>query len=85
MVKFVQSYNKLKTDIKSIPDFLASLKNIRKDDIEQYKYWVEYVIDCLKYDIENINFKTIDQRKKERIEKAKQIQEIPNLIDLINV
>ena len=85
MVKFVQSYNKLKTDIKSIPDFLALLKNIRKDDIEQYKYWVEYVIDCLKYDIENINFKTIDQRKKERIEKAKQIQEIPNLIDLINV
>jgi len=70
MVKFVQSYNKLKTDIKSIPDFLALLKNIRKDDIEQYKYWVEYVIDCLKYDIENINFKTIDQRKKERIEKA---------------
>jgi|GEM_PF-4239705 len=70
MVKFVQSYNKLKTDIKSIPDFLASLKHIRKDDIEQYKYWVEYVIDCLKYDIENINFKTIDQRKKERIEKA---------------
>jgi hypothetical protein len=83
MAKFIFSYNKLKADIISIPNFIASLRSRKNEDREKYNYWVDYVIDCLKYDIENINYKTIEQRMNER-KKIRQIQEIPNLVDLIN-
>jgi len=85
-IRYLQSYNNLKSDILSIPKFVDSLKQGEiKNDKKEYNYWVDFIIDCLKYDIKNIGFKTLEERIKERKEKMKQIQEIPNLIDLINV
>jgi len=85
-ISFIKSYNKLKTDIISIPDFIKWLREIdRYNEPELYNYSVEFVIDCLKYDIEDIGFKTLDERMKERDNKKQYIREISNLVYILDV
>jgi len=85
-VQFIKTYNKLKADLISIPDFVKCLREFdRNKEPELYNYSVEYVIDCLKYDIENINYKSYEQRVKERNSKKNKIREISNLNYILDI
>ncbi|MFZ5447865.1 MAG: hypothetical protein ACOZFS_04420 [Thermodesulfobacteriota bacterium] len=81
VIEYVKEYNRLKSDVLSIPEFVSNLREMKNSD--EYDYACEYVIDCLKYDIENINFKTPAQRKAERGKKI--INEIDNLVDILDI
>jgi len=85
-IRFFKNYNKLKADIQSIPGFVNGLREIdRVNKPELYNYSVEYVTDCLKYDIENINFKDIFERRRDREIKKKYIREITDLVYILDV
>jgi hypothetical protein len=86
VVKFRNSYDKLKIDIKSIPGFLNGIREIdRYNKPEEYKYCVEYIIDCLKYDISNMGFKDLAERSTERERKKENVCEIKNLVHMLGV
>jgi hypothetical protein len=63
--------------------FIASYNKLKADIISIFEF-ISSLRQRKNDVIENINLKTIEQRMIERKEKAKQIHEIPNLIDLIN-
>ena len=85
-INFTKIYNRLERDLHSIPGFIEGLRNIdRVNDPELYNYTIDFIIDCLKYDIENIGFKSLEERIKEREIKNKYIREISNLIYLLDV
>lgn len=81
---YLISNAQIKTDFEAASDFIKSLREI--DKIEKpdiYQYFVEFILDCLKYNIESPAYKTEENRMLER--KFKKVDEIPNLIDLMNL
>lgn len=81
--KFVTNQAQIVTDLESAPKFIKELRGIDKNaQPNLYKFTVEFILDCLKYNIENAQNKTGLRRMVER--KFKKPDEIPNLIDLMN-
>lgn len=80
---FMANQAKIVTDLESAPKFIKGLRGIDKySQPNLYKFTVEFILDCLKYNIENAQNKTGLRRMVER--KFKKPDEIPNLIDLLN-
>lgn len=81
--KFMYNQAQIVTDLESAPKFIKGLRGIDKyAQPNLYKFTVEFILDCLKYNIENAQNKTGLRRMVER--KFKKPDEIPNLIDLMN-
>lgn len=81
--KFMANQAEIATDLESAPKFIKGLRGIDKyAQPNLYKFTVEFILDCLKYNIENAQNKTGLRRMIER--KFKKPDEIPNLIDLMN-
>lgn len=80
---FTYSHANILSDVKAIPEFIKGLRNIDKNKQPNlYRYSVDFILDCLKYDVKNAMHKTGIRRMIER--KFKKVDEIPDLIDLIN-
>jgi hypothetical protein len=73
------------SDVMSVPEFVRSIREDldRHKRPESYQYWIDFILDCLKYKISNAGHKSGIRRKIERRLNMSKVQEIPNLIDLI--
>ena len=77
---FMANQAKISSDVEAAPKFVKGLREIDKyKQPKLYKYSVEFILDCLKYNIEKPQNKSGARRTIER--KFKTVNEIPNLID----
>jgi len=85
MATFMQDTTRSITDVESVPAFIKGLREIVKHQQPNlYQYSVDFILDCLKYDIKNAHEKTGLRRMVERKIKKKKVKEIPNLVDLMS-
>jgi hypothetical protein len=86
MDSFIEKWEKLQTDFDAASEFIKSLRGIdKREKPNLYQYSVNFILDCLKYDIKNAQGKTGLRRTIERKLKKNTIQEIPSLIDLLDL
>ena len=77
---FMANQAKISSDVEAAPKFVKGLRETDKyKQPKLYKYSVEFILDCLKYNIEKPQNKSGARRTIER--KFKTVNEIPNLID----
>ncbi len=82
---FLDKSAKIKSDVKRVSEHINNLRDIDKQNQPNlYQYIVAFILDGLKYDIKNAHKKSGLRRMIERKLKKGNVQEIPNLIDLIN-
>ena len=85
MMAFTHTYSETLADIKYIKEAIQALRKIDKvSEREPYEYAVEYILDIFKYNIKNAEKKMGIRRIIERKFKLKNVNEMPNLIDLID-
>ncbi len=81
-MKFVTNQTQIVNDLEAASKFIDGLRGIDKyAQPNLYKFTVDFILDCLKYNIDNVQNKTGLRRMVER--KFKKSDEIPNLIDLM--
>ncbi|MFC1553385.1 hypothetical protein ACFL7D_02015 [candidate division KSB1 bacterium] len=86
MQAFRKEHHNLEFKLKAIPDLLMQLRSIKKDKCPNlYNMWVHVCYDILKYDIKFAMKKTGIRRAIERYFKRSKVNEIPRLINLIQV
>ena len=82
---FLEDSAKLKIDFESAPKFIKALREVGKNSKPgTYQYIVDFIIDCIKYNIKDAQKKTGLRRMIERRFSKTKPQEIPNLIDILN-
>ncbi|MFH1934452.1 MAG: hypothetical protein ABIN18_23125 [Pseudomonadota bacterium] len=86
LTSFVEKYARFNSDLKAVPGFIEGLRGIDKHEKPNlYQFTVDFILDCLKYDIKDVNKKTGIRRMIERKVRKGKVQEIPNLVDLLDV
>lgn len=86
LTSFVENSARFKSDFETVPNFIEGLREIDKHEQPNlYQYTVDFILDCLKYDIKDAHKKTGLRRMIERKIKKRKVQEIPNLIGLLDV
>jgi len=86
LVTFMHALSSCMTDSQSVKGFIDALRGIdRNQQPHLYAYTVEFILDCLKYDIPNASEKSSLRRRFERLFRKGKVKEIPNLIDRINI
>lgn len=70
--------------VPKIPEYINSIRKIRREEPEIYDYWIELFLDMLKYKIKNTFKKNGIRRSIERKVNKKKISEFPDLIGVIN-
>lgn len=83
---FVEDTARFKSDFEAVPKFIQGLREIdKRSQPNLYQFTVDFILDCMKYDIKDAHKKTGLRRMIERkFSKAKE-REIPNLINLLDV
>ena len=66
-------------------DTLRKLKRTHPNNYQDYEFLVEVILDQMKYRINNLENKNIIRRRIERKLKKRKVNEIPDLIDLLNI
>jgi len=83
---FVHDFDKFMNDRDAAPNFIRALREIDKRlQPNLYRFTVNFILDCLKYDIKNAGHKTQLRRMLERKLHKNRVQEIQGLIDLLDV
>lgn len=83
---FLEKTAKIKSDFKKLPTFIEGLREIDKHEQPKlYQFTVDFILDCLKYDIKDAHKKTGIRRMIERKVRKGKVHEIPNLVDLLDV
>lgn len=73
-------------DIQRIVKHIDNLREIDKNKKpNEYNYVVQFILDCLKYKIENAHMKSGLRRSLERKIRKKNVDEIQKLVDLMDV
>jgi len=86
MATFMQDSTRSITDVESVADFIKGLREIdKRQQPNLYQYSVDFILDFLKYDIKNVHEKTGLRRMVERKIKKNKVNEIPNLVDLMDI
>lgn len=76
----------VKHDLERISKHIENLRTIdKKKKPNEYNYVAQYILDCLKYRIDNAHSKGGFKRFLERKLKKKNVDEIPNLTELMDV
>jgi hypothetical protein len=86
LTAFFEDTVRSKCDFESVAGFIKGLRGIdKRSKPNLYQFTVDFILDCLKYDIKDAHKKTGLRRMIERkFSKAKK-RDIPNLIDLLDV
>ena len=85
MPQWICDQEKVLAFLPIIPDNVKYLRSLdKKKQPHLYKMWVDFFLDCIKYNIKNAIKKSGLRRMIERNFKTKEVREIPGLIDLIN-
>jgi len=75
-----------RSEFQAIADFVSEIRSIDKVDApDLYWFAVKFMLDCLKYDIQDVGKKTELRRVIERQLKKPRIREVPGLVDMLNV
>lgn len=83
---YLKSTNKRISDVQKIPEFIGELRKIDKYQTpNKYQAMIELILDILKYEIKDVFYKSGIRRAFERKMKKGKVQEIPNLVDLLDV
>ena len=83
---FTQNVAGLTADLHAAPKMVAALCEIDKhEQPNAYKFCVDFLLDNLKYDIQNAHKKTGLRRMIERKVRKSKVQEIPNMVDLFDI
>jgi hypothetical protein len=83
---YIEDSARIMTDFDAAKDFVKNLRGIDKHKQPRlYKYWADFILDCLKYDIEGAQNKSAFRRMIERKFRKGKVREINNLIDLLDV
>jgi len=86
MISFKEDVARFTSDLKAVPDFIHALRKIdKRRESDLYQYTVDFLLDCLKYDIKDAHTKSDLLRMKERELSKAEEKEIPNLIDLLDI
>jgi hypothetical protein len=86
MTSFVEDTVRFKSDLEAVPEFIQGLRNIdKRSQPNLYQYAVDFLLDCLKYDIKDAHKKAGLRRMIERKFSKGKEREIPNLINLLDV
>lgn len=86
LTSFLEDSARFKSDFEAAPEFIEGLREIDKHKQPNlYQFSVDFILDCLKYDIKDAQKKIGLRRMIERkFSKAKE-REIPSLIDLLDI
>lgn len=85
LTSFLEDSTRVKSDLESVPKFIESLREIDKHkQANLYQFTVEFILDCLKYDIKDAHKKTRLRRMIERRFKKSKVREIPNLGEFLS-
>ncbi|MDM7987105.1 MAG: hypothetical protein QUS13_07225 [Smithella sp.] len=83
---FVEDTAKFTSDFKVAPKSIQGLREIdKRSQPNAYQFAVDYILDCLKYDIKDAHKKIGLRRMIERKFSKANKREIPNLIDLLDI
>ena len=83
---FLDDTARLNSDFEAVPKFIEGLRGIDKyRQPKLYQFTVDFILDCLKYDIKNAHKKTGLRRMIERKFRKVKVKEIPNLFDFLNI
>ena len=86
LMSFSEKLARYQSEYENIPGLIHDLRNIKRDQQPNlYAYAVEFILDDLKYKIKNAHKKTGLRRLIERKFMQNRIEEIPNLLDQINI
>ena len=86
LTSFLEDSARFKNDLETAPKFIETLREIDKHKQPNlYQLSVDFILDCLKYDIKDASKKTgLRPMIERKFSKAKE-REIPNLIDLLDI
>ena len=86
LTSFLKNSARFKSDFEAAPKFIEGLRKINKhEQPDLYQHTVEFILDYLKYNIKDAHKKTGLRRMIERKFRKGKVQEIPNLVDLLDV
>lgn len=86
LTSFMEDTARFMSDLKTVSKFIKALREIDKHrEPNPYQLAVEFILDCLKYDIKDAHKKTGLRRMIERKFRNARVQEIPNLVDLLDI
>lgn len=86
LTSFIENSTRFKSDFEAVPKCIEGLREINKHEKPNlYQFTVHFILDCFKYDIKDAHKKTELRRMIERKVRKKKVQEIPNLVDLLDV
>ncbi len=69
--------------VERIPEYISTIRRIKREEPEIYDYWIELLLDMLKYKIKNTFKKNGIRRSIERKINKKKISQYPDLIGTI--
>jgi len=81
-----EGFRLFRSEFQAVADFVGEVRAIDKT-VYPDLYWfaVKFILDCLKYNIQNVGKKTELRRVIERQLKKPGIREVPGLVDMLNV
>lgn len=83
---FLDDTARLNSDFEAVPKFIEGLRRIDKHSQPKlYQFTVDFILDCLKYDIKRAHEKTGLRRMIERRFRRVKVREIPNLVDFLKI
>lgn len=86
LTSFFEDSARFKSDFEAAPRFVKGLRDIDKHKQPNlYQFTVDFILDCLKYNIKDAQKKTGLRRMVERRLRKGKVREIPNLVDLLDV
>jgi hypothetical protein len=86
LISFLEKSAKFKADFEAVPKFIEGLREIDKyEQPNLYQAAANFILDCLKYNIKDANKKTELRRTIERKVRRGNVQEIPNLVDFLDL
>lgn len=85
-VALTKKLAKIKSDFNAVTGFVEDFREIDKyEDPNSYQMALDFILDCLKYDLKDPHKKTGIRRMIERKIRKSRVQEIENLIDLLHI
>jgi len=86
LLSFLEDSARVMSDVEAVPGFIELLRKIdKRRQPNLYQNRVELILDCLKYDIKDAHKKIGLRRMIERKIRKATVQEIPNLVDLLDI
>jgi hypothetical protein len=87
MLQKATSYRTVGPQLNAINETIDKLResDLKGMNPEMYNHAVEVIVDFIKYGIENADQKSLMRRNLERKFKKKRVNEIPNLIDFLDI